>query len=87
MIWFDRLVDLVETVNFKLELFHPDAGIENPKPARGKKMKKLNSCARGKKMKKFVYGGKKKENIRARGKKTQNICARGKISFVQFGTA
>ena len=69
------MVDLVETVNFKLELFHPDAGIENPKPARGKKMKK------------FVYGGKKKENIRAREKKTQNICARGKISFVQFGTA
>ena len=82
MIWFDSLVDLVETVNFKLELFDSDGGIENPKPARGKKRR--NSCARGKKIKKFVCAGKKKENIRARGKKTQNICARGEISFVRF---
>ena len=62
------MVDLVETVNFKLELFHPDAGIENPKPARGKKMKKLNSCT-GEKKKKISVRGEKKHKISVRGGK------------------
>ena len=82
MIWFDSLVDLVETVNFKLELFDPRM-LELKTKTRNRKI----SERAGKKMKKFVCAGKKKKYPCAGKEKHKKSVRGGENSFVRFGTA